>query len=383
MLYRKFGKLDWKVSALGFGVMRLPIIGDDEMMSPVDEPAAIKVLRYAIDHGINYFDSGYKYHNGASEKVIGKALQGGYRKKVRVATKLPLFEINDKEECDLIFNQQFERLQMDKIDFYMFHGLNKDGWRKVIEWKMIPWAEKKMAEGQIGHLGFSFHDDFDVFKEIIDSYDNWTLCQIQYNYIDVNYQAGRRGVEYAASKGLAISVMEPLRGGMLTKTPPEKVATVWEHSPRKCSLAERGLLWVWNQPEISLALSGMATMDQLNENLAIANHSQPGQLSPQELPVYDRVREVYKSLSPIPCTKCRYCSPCPNGVDIPGVFELYNEVTVYEAPMLAKYRYQSPGGMKPESKADRCIECGSCVEKCPQKIDIPEWLKRSHSKLNS
>ena len=382
MQYRQFGKLDWKVSALGFGAMRLPTIGQG-MSAPVDEPEAIKMIRYGIDHGINYLDTAYPYHNGNSEKVVGKALQDGYREKVRLATKMPINMLQKAGEFDRIFNEQLERLQTNKINYYLMHGLNKTGLQKIKDWGAIPWAESKMAAGQIDYLGFSFHDDFETFKEVIACYDNWTLCQIQYNYVDVNIQAGRRGVEHAASKGLAIVVMEPLRGGMIAKTPPEQVAKIWDSAPKKRSLAERGLLWVWNQPEISLALSGMSTMEQLTENLAIADRSGPGKLSAQELALYDRVRETYKSLSPVPCTKCRYCQPCPNGVDIPGIFDLYNEVSVYNAPQLARMRYQSPRGMKPENRADKCLDCGECVEKCPQNIDIPGWLKKADEKLSA
>ncbi len=383
MQYRRFGKLDWKVSALGFGAMRLPTLGN-EMSSPINEPEAIKMVRYAIDHGVNYVDTAYLYHMGNSEKLLGKALKDGYREKIRLATKLPVNMLQKPEDVERIFHEQLERLQTDKINYYLMHGLNKTSFARVKDWKIIPWAESKMSAGRIDYLGFSFHDDLDTFKAIIDYYNQWTFCQIQYNYIDVNNQAGRKGVEYAASKGLAIVVMEPLRGGMITKTPPESVAKIWESDLHKRSLAERGLLWVWNQPEISLALSGMSTLAQVIENLAIADKSGPGKLNAQELALYDKVREAYKALSPIPCTKCRYCAPCPNGVDIPGVFELYNEVSVYDEPKIARFRYQSPhASIKPENRADKCIECGTCIEKCPQKIAIPEWLKKSHSKLSS
>ena len=313
MQYRQFGKLDWKVSSLGFGAMRLPTFGN-EMMSPVNEPEAIKMIRYAIDHGINYVDTGYSYHGGNSEKVLGKALQDGYREKIRLATKLPINTIQNPEEFERIFNEQLERLQTDKINYYLLHGINKNSWQKAKSWKAIPWAESKMAAGKIDYLGFSFHDDFEIFKEIIDYYGKWTFCQIQYNYMDVNNQAGRKGVEYAAAKGLAIVVMEPLRGGTLTKIPPEKVARIWESAAQKRSLAERGLLWVWNQPEISVVLSGMSTMEQVKENLAIADRSVPGNLNVQELALYDRVTKAYESFNPIPCTKCRYCAPCPRQV---------------------------------------------------------------------
>jgi uncharacterized protein len=382
MKYRQFGKLDWKVSALGFGAMRLPSTGT-EMSSPVNEPEAIRIIRYAIDHGVNYLDTAYMYHMGNSEKILGKALLDGYRSKVRIATKLPVNMLQKADEIDHILDVQLERLQTPKIDFYLFHGLNKAGWQKVLDWGLIRWAEGKLAAGKIGYLGFSFHDDFEVFKEILDAYDGWTFCQIQYNYMDVNNQAGRKGVEYAAAKKLGIVVMEPLRGGMIAKTPPAKVSEIWQSAPRQSTPADWALQWVWNQPEISVVLSGMSNMQQVVENLASAEKSGPGLLKAKELALFDRVREAYQSLSPVPCTKCRYCSPCPNGVDIPGIFEIYNEMTIYDAPQMGGFRYKGPFGLKPEQRADKCIECGKCVEICPQKINIPEELKIADKKLNA
>jgi len=381
MRYRQFGKLDWKVSALGFGAMRLPSKGT-EMSSPVDEPEAIRIIRHAIDNGVNYVDTAYMYHMGNSEKILGRALKDGYREKIRLATKMPVNMPQKGDEFDKIFDDQLMKLQTAKIDFYLFHGLNKSSWDKTRAWDGIKWAEKRMARGEIGSLGFSFHDDFPVFKEIIDYYDNWTFCQIQYNYIDINNQAGRKGVEYAAGKGLGLVVMEPLRGGMLSKVPPEKVARIFAAAPKKLSYAEWGLQWVWNQPEISVALSGMSNMQQVLENLASADRSGPGSLTAAEESMLDRVRETYRELSPVPCTKCRYCAPCPNGVDIPGIFEVYNDVVAYNEPKLS-FRYTGPFGVKPENRADKCIECGQCVEKCPQKINIPEELKKAHKKLTS
>ncbi len=281
MQYRKFGKLDWKPSALGFGCMRLPIIGQD--MGHIDEAEAIRMIRYAIDHGVNYVDTAYPYHKRNSESVLGKALQNGYRQKVKLATKLTSFMMKAPEDMERIFNEQLEKLQTEKIDFYLFHGLNSFNWPQLQEWNAIRWAESKLAAGKIGYLGFSFHDEFKLFKEIIDSYDNWTFCQIQYNYMDVKNQAGRRGVEYAAGKNLAIVVMEPIRGGLLAKTPPpEAVARVWQTSNIKRSPAEWALQWVWNQPEISIVLSGMSNMQQVEENLAAAERSSPGKMTKAE-----------------------------------------------------------------------------------------------------
>jgi uncharacterized protein len=380
MKYRQFGKLDWKVSALGFGAMRLPSNGVG-MGAPVNEPEAQRIIRYAIDHGVNYVDTAYNYHMGNSEKILGRALQDGYRAKIRLATKLPVNMLQKPDDIDRIMDEQLERLQTPRIDFYLFHGLNKVGWQKVKDWNLIRWAESKIACGKISYLGFSFHDDYSVFKEILDAYDGWTFCQIQYNYVDVNSQAGRQGVEYAAKKGLGIVVMEPLRGGMIAKTPPPVVQTVFDSSPKKLTPADWGLQWVWNQPEISVVLSGMSNMQQVVENLASADKSGPGSLTNEEVKMFDRVREAYTSLSPVPCTKCRYCAPCPNGVDIPGVFEIYNEMTIYDAPQMGEFRYQGPFGMKPDQRADKCVECGKCVEICPQQINIPEELKIAHKKL--
>ena len=381
MQYRTFGKLGWKVSALGFGAMRLPVVGNDQ--ANVDKPEAIRMIRYAIDHGVNYLDTGYPYHNGQSERIVGMALKDGYRQKMRLATKLPARMVEKAEDFDRFFNEQIERLQVDRLDFYLLHGLRAQSWSKVRDLGILRWAEKKMAEGRFDYLGFSFHDNYETFKTIIDSYDNWTLAQIQYNYVDVDNQAGRRGVEYAAGKGLAIVVMEPIRGGRLSRKPPERVAAAWGDALKKRSQAEWALSWVWNQPEVSLALSGMSTMQQVVENVAVAERSSSGMLDAEELALIDRVREAYKGSNPIPCTGCNYCQPCPSGVAIPRIFEMYNEAMVYGEARRSQstYQGQGPQGMKAEERADQCTECGTCVEACPQKIDVPERLKETHAFL--
>src|SRR4030042_735470 len=215
MQYRRLGKLDWEVSVLGFGAMRLPLAG--KQAAEVEEPESIKMMRYAINHGVNYIDTAYPYHEGRGEGIVGKALKDGYREKVKVTTKLPVWLVKDAGDFDRYLNEQLERLQMAKIDFYLLHGLNSKSWPKVRDLGVIRWAERAMADGRFDHLGFSFHDNFETFKQIVDGYDNWTSAQVQYNYMDVDYQAGRRGVEYAASKGLAGGVMEPIRGGQLAE----------------------------------------------------------------------------------------------------------------------------------------------------------------------
>ena len=384
MKYRKFGKLDWEASVLGFGAMRLPKIGTDK--TDIDEPEAIRMIRYAIDHGVNYLDSAYGYHSGNSERILGRILQDGYREKVKLATKLPAREIETDQDFDRIFNEQLERLQTEKLDFYILHAMDRHLWPKVRDLGVLRWAEEKMSQGKFDHLGFSFHDNFEIFQEIIDAYDNWTLAQIQYNYMDADVShrgPGRRGVEYAAGKGLALVIMEPLRGGNLARKPPAPVAEIFETAVDKRTPAEWGLRWIWNQPEISVVLSGMSTMEQVVENIASADHSQPGFLKHDEISLIKQVRESYEKLSPIPCTGCNYCIPCPHGVKISSIFRIYNEMKLYENPRMGRNLYQEEGGLREEERADRCLECGDCVEVCPQNIMVPDWLKKSHNMLGT
>jgi predicted aldo/keto reductase-like oxidoreductase len=377
MQYRKFGKLRWKVSALGFGAMRLPQLGPD-FASPVNEPESIKLMRYAFDHGVNYVDTAFPYAAGNSERTVGKALLDGYRKKVRLATKLSSV-VKSPDEFDRYLDGQLKRLQTDKIDNYLLHGLERQWWARLRDWKALDWIETKIKQGKIGCVGFSFHDSFDVFKEIIDYYDNWTFCQVQYNYMDENNQAGRQGVEYAAGKGLAVVVMEPLRGGQLSKQQPDVIAKVWD-SAKERSHVEWALDWLWNQPEISVVLSGMNAMQQVVDNVEYAGRSAPKMFGPAEDQLFKRIKDAYQSLASVPCTGCKYCQPCPNGVAIPRIFAIYNEYKILNDPHSA-LAYAGPVGLSLEQRANNCIECGECIEKCPQKIDIPEEFKKVHEAL--
>jgi len=378
MKYRKFGRLDWEISALGFGAMRLPVINKNQ--SNIDEIEVIRMMRYAFDRGVNYVDSGYGYHQGNSEVVIGKALQDGYREKVRIATKLPCHDTDSFKDFDRILNDQLKRLQTKRIDFYLLHHLNKLVWPKMRDLGVLKWADGAIADGRIGYFGFSFHDSYDVFQEIIDAYDHWTLCQIQYNYMDEELQAGTRGLEYAHKKGLAVVVMEPLRGGRLT-IPPEKVNKIWASAAIQRTPQEWGLRWVWNHPEVTVVLSGMSKMEQVVENVAYAEHSQPHNLTAEEIALIGQARNAYRSLSPVLCTACSYCMPCPNGVDIPHVFNLYNDAIIYNARQIPRIVYSNPKVFKEEQRADRCVKCELCVEKCPQKLPIPELLEKAHAFL--
>ena len=379
MRYRRFGRLNWMASALGFGAMRLPIIDNDR--AKVNEVEAIRMIRYAIDHGVNYIDTAYPYHRGNSEIVVGKALQDGYRERVRIATKMPIWMVNSQEDMDRFLDEQLKRLQTENVDFYLLHGLNSERWSKLRDLKVFEWAEKTLADGGIQHLGFSFHDEYNVFKDIIDGYDGWTLCQIQYNYLDEEYQAGRKGLQYAASKGLAVIVMEPIAGGMLAITPPKEIQAIWDTAEVKKTPAEWALRWVWNQPEVSVVLSGMSAMTQVIENVESANRSAPNTLTEKELELISGVRQKYQTYGLIGCTGCRYCTPCPHGVEIPDIFTLYNEHYTKRLDSKAreevvnKYRESVP----PEGRAKNCAKCGECEDKCPQKLPIRNLLQDAAS----
>jgi predicted aldo/keto reductase-like oxidoreductase len=377
MQYRTFGKLDFQPSALGFGAMRLPTIDDDP--SKIDEAEATRMVRHAIDQGVNYVDTAYPYHRQASEPFVGRALQDGYRERVKLATKMPVWLIESADDFDRYLDEQLERLQTGHIDFYLLHGLGKDRWATLRDLKVFDWAEGAIADGRVRYLGFSFHDEYEVFEEIVDASDLWTFCQIQYNYMDIEYQAGIKGLKYAADKGLAVVIMEPLRGGRLTKSVPPQVQAIWDGAPVQRTPADFALQWVWNQPEVSVVLSGMSTMQHVEENLVSAGRSGVGTLSEEELALFAQVREAYQTLSPIPCTDCKYCLPCPNGVNIPRVFEVYNDLMMYGDEHRAHLVYNT--FMKAEERADLCIECGECLEKCPQMIEIPDWLAKAHEVL--
>ncbi len=378
MQYRTFGNLDWQVSALGFGAMRLPIDGQEA--SDIDEAKATKMLHYAIDHGVNYVDTAYPYHGGESENFVGRALKGGYRDKVKLATKLPCWKVEEAGDFNRFLNEQLEKLQTDHIDFYLLHALSEKHWPKVRDLDVFSWAESAIADGRIRQLGFSFHDDYPVFKEIVDAYDHWAFCQIQYNYMDITNQAGRRGLRYAASKGLAVVIMEPLLGGRLVD-PPEPIEEIWDQAENKRSAVNWALQWLWDQPEVSVVLSGMSTLQHVKDNVTYAGESGISKLTMDELDLIEQVRDEYSKLSPIPCTQCEYCLPCPNGVNIPRNFEIYNQSAMYDKLDIARTTYTQ--WFAEDQRAMNCIQCQECEEKCPQDIAIAEWMPKVDELLGS
>ena len=374
MQYRPFGKLDWRVSALGFGCMRFPTLEGDSRK--INEPEARKMLYYAIDHGVNYVDTAYGYHGGNSELFLGRALKGQYRDKIKLATKLPCWLVKTAPDFDRLLNEQRQKLQTGHIDFYLLHSLSKSSWTKVRDLGVLDWAQKAIADGRIGHLGFFFHDKYEVFQEIVDAYD-CTFCQIQYNYMDVDEQAGTKGLQYAAAKGLAVVIMEPIMGGYLAN-PPQAILKLWDTAARKRTPADWSLQWVWNQPEVAVVLSGMSTRDQVRDNVASAQSSGVNKLTEEDLALIAQVRQRYRELRPIPCTQCAYCLPCPNDVNIPHNFKIYNDGLIYSNPGRARALYS---WMEKPARAEMCIQCQECEEKCPQSIAISEWMPIVHEVL--
>jgi predicted aldo/keto reductase-like oxidoreductase len=384
MLYRKLGKTGLEVSILGFGCMRLPMKNGTgsaadrfDPKNMIDEEKAIELIQYAKTQGINYFDTAYPYHTGKSEPLLGKAVRG-YRKEVQIATKLPSWMVKGPEDFEKFLNEQLQRLETNYVDFYLLHGLGRQTWAKMKELGALQFLDRILLDGRALFVGFSFHDELKIFKEIVDAYD-WAVCQIQYNYLDRNYQAGREGLEYAASKDMGLVIMEPLRGGRLAEQIPEKVQTIWDSAPVKRSAPEWAMRWVWNHPEVSTALSGMNTMAQLQENLRIAEGGRANSLSTKELGLIDQVTETYKKMFPIDCTACSYCLPCPQGVNIPHNFRLYNDLHVFTDQEINFFLYNQM--TSPEQRASNCAQCGECEERCPQHIKIGEELKKVHSAL--
>ncbi|HVN25106.1 MAG TPA: aldo/keto reductase [Syntrophorhabdales bacterium] len=380
MLYRSLKEIP--VSILGFGAMRLPLVGGTQNPTDsfdparsIDEEETAKMVEYAIEHGVNYFDTAYNYHGGKSEMVFGKLLKP-YRDRVTLATKLPVFLAKKREDFDRFLGEQLKRLQTGYLDLYLLHGLNAVTWENAKNLGVFPFLEKAVKEGRVRRVGFSFHDTFAVFKEIADAYD-WTMCQIQYNYLDEVYQAGGEGIAYAASKGIGVVVMEPLRGGKLAKVPPQ-VQELFEASPEKRLPSELALRWVWNRPEVATVLSGMSSLEQVWENVRSAQKGTANSLSPADLLLIDQARNVYRSLLTVNCTGCAYCMPCPSGVNIPMNLSLYNDTMTFKDPtgVLVYNAF-----LAPEQRASACTECGECEEKCPQHVAIPEELKKVHTRL--
>ncbi len=377
MQYREYGSTDLEVSTLGFGLMRLPTEGDDS--SEIDEEEAVKMVRYAIDEGVNYLDTAYPYHGGNSETLAAKALKGGYREKVHLVTKLPVWEVEEHDDFDRLLNEQLEKLETDCIDVYLLHGLNSERWEKVSELQVEKFLDRIQEDGRVRYVGFSFHDELGVFKNIVDSYD-WDACLIQLNFMDHDYQAGVEGMRYAQDNDMAVAIMEPLRGGKLAENVPDDVMEVWQQADVDRTPADWALRWVCNHPEVSVVLSGMSNMQQMKENIETVKDAYPNSLTDQEIEIIEEVRDIYLDRMQVNCTSCEYCLPCPQEVSIPRILSLWNEASMYQTKESAAKRYASM--QEDDKSAVECVECGACEEECPQTIKIIDALKEAHQYLN-
>lgn len=368
MVYRAFGKTGVKVSPLGFGMMRLP----------AEEEKSIEMVRYAIDNGVNYIDTAYNYLDGNSELITGRALADGYREKVYLATKMPVWLIGQESDFDRILEEQLTKLGTDHIDFYLLHALNQDTWKnKVLQHRLIGKMKEAKAAGKVRFIGFSFHDSPELFREIVDACPDWDFCQIQLNYLDVYYQAGIQGLRYARERGLGVIVMEPLRGGYLASVPRE-VAEIFDTAEalglRGRTAVEWALDYLWNMPEVGVVLSGMSTLQQAMDNVAYAARSAPGMLCEAEQQVVEKAYQQFLQYNAVPCTGCSYCISCPQNIAIPQRIAAYNEYFKEHNFEKAKSQYGA--------QASACISCRACEKICPQHIEISRWMREIDAFFN-
>ncbi len=367
MEYIDLGQTGLKVSRFGLGCMRLP----------QEEEESIKIVRHAVDHGINYLDTAYMYKN--NEVLVGKALRDNYREKVVLATKSPIWHIEKHEDFERLLDEELMRLGTDYIDVYLLHNLNPKHWETVQRHDGLTFLDKMVKKGKIRHKGFSIHNTFPAFKEILDSFD-WEMAQIQMNILDENQQVTIDSLPYAAAKGVPLVIMEPLRGGSILTDPPREVLDLIDSFPVKRSLAEWCFRWLYNRPEISVILSGVKSIEQLQDNLAIFENSASGVMSAEEQELIKAIQKIFESQKAIPCTDCKYCLPCPQGVNIPKVFNMFNRNQMTKPHNVQKIAYRCEMIFN-KSSGDHCAACGQCEEKCPQKLPIMELLKTAHEEL--
>ena len=369
MKYRTMPHSPDRLSVLGFGLMRLPTLP----AGALDREESLKLMQFALDGGINYFDTAVPYMGGESEALLGEFLSRVGRDKVFIATKLPCWLIKTPEDLEAQLEQHLEKLKTSYIDYYLLHSLGRQSWSNLLKLKVLDFLDKAKADGRIRFVGFSFHDHYPVFRKIVERYD-WDFCQIMLNYLDTHYQAGLRGYRLAVDKGMGVIAMEPLRGGKLVHPIPAPILKLWEKSAVRLPPVERALRWVWNLPGCTVALSGMSNLEQLKEDITLASAASENILDARELDLYKKVRREYIKRIVIPCTECRYCLPCPHSVAIPFVLGSYNEAIMFDDKPRHKQEYQN--FIPDANKADKCTNCGACLPKCPQKINIPAELEK-------
>lgn len=367
MQYIDFGKTGLKISRFGLGCMRFP----------QTEEESIEMIRYALDHGVNYLDTAYVYKE--SEVRVGKALKDGYRSKAYIATKSPIWNITKHEDFEKYLDEELFRLGTDYIDVYLLHNLDFGNWEKVKKYDGFTFLDKMIQKGKIRHKAFSFHGTLEMFKEIVDAYD-WEMAQIQLNILDEFQQAGLEGLKYAAKKGMATVIMEPLRGGHIVNNYPAQVTDILKEYPENRTLTDWAFRWLYNMKEASVIISGTSTLEQLKDNLRIFENTDYNVMTDKDLNLIKRIRGAFEKKNSINCTGCKYCMPCPKNVNIPETFKLYNIVSVMDGHFIDRMVYQNTI-VPSNSGADQCVNCGICMKHCPQGLQIPENLKKAHEVL--
>lgn len=374
MQYNKFGKTDMPVSRFGMGCMRLPQTKAEDGSERIDEKEAVKMIRHAIENGVNYFDTAYAYPG--SEQAVGKAMKDGYREKVLLATKVPLYMIKKQEDYLKCFEEQLERLQTDYIDIYIFHCLDRTNWEIVKATGGLEFLEGLKKAGRIKNIGFSFHAEYELFTEIIDAYP-WDMCLIQLNILDRNHQAGVRGLNYASERNVPVVIMEPLKGGLFGSNVPKEVEELLNGYTEKRTIVEWAFRWLYHHPQVKVILSGVSTMEQLEDNLRIFREAEPGVMKAKDLELIDKIREIYAGKVKVGCTGCGYCMPCPSGVNIPEIFKVYNDSFLSSWTEFGKTFYSLVASNSGKD-ASNCIGCKRCERHCPQKLSIVTTLKEAH-----
>ncbi len=388
MQYKEFGNTGIKVSRLGVGCMRYPLLKTRDLRNHnhqnIDIKQTLEIIDMAISNGVNYFDTGFNYHEGMSEGILGYALEElNARDKVYIATKIPYTFYRIPLTIEQIFEEQCQKLKTDVIDFYLLHNINITTLPRYEKVKAFEFISRLKKEGRVRHIGFSFHDDNTLFDKVLDAYD-WDFCQLQYNFIDEKYQAGVRGIKKAYKKGLGISIMEPLKGGALAKEQPEDVEALWKDVYPVEKPADRALRWLFDQEEVGVVLSGMNSLDQLKENIISADHEEKS-MTDEEIARFTQAKKIYKSRLKFSCTSCRYCMPCPRYIKIPDILELYNKHSLFindeNVESNAKWLYNTVL-KENHTSALQCVDCGKCLKRCPQKINIPKAIKEAHKALS-
>jgi predicted aldo/keto reductase-like oxidoreductase len=375
--YRKFGSLEWTASLVGFDAAGLPLMQE----APVrpDPAASVALIRYAIDCGVNYIDLGYPYDLKRQELIAGivaDALLDGYSEKVRISVTLPSHLIRAIDDFDFYLDRQLGWLRASQADFCLLGQLNRENWPLLLNHGVLTWADAALKSRKINNVGFSFHDHFQVFKSILAAHDRWSLCQFQFSFMDVDHDPGISGIKYAARKGLAVVVAEPLKSRRLMAPPPPSVAGIWEEQGGSERLSEYGLRFVWNFPEIATAVLAPGSIREIAAAMSLADQAEPDSLTIPEEILVSRTRDEYLKLKRIPCLSCRPCLPCPEGIDVPRVFEIYNDAFIYADIETARSLYR-----RELHQADVCTRCRICEDRCAKKLPIIDWLDHARRLL--